>query len=245
MSAQSAARDMSLAWTAPGGSKRRRQDCAVNDERAVGDKFSCIADAIREHEEKAADHVATNLTLSADAVLQCSSLKHVLLETNLSKVQESIPIVSRAYEETFLREPNSSDELPCSMGKSCECMYIDDKQRFVGVQYVLPSLAHSSSLCLLCLRKVTHLLFFHTIRQGKTPQGVIQRYGNKCGVENEYHPNAMLICPDGGPIHTMPFPVVAHQRNFYSVTKINGKHKILQVGIGMQDFGSALPPLKP
>ena len=57
------------------------------------------------------------------------------------------------------------------MGKSCECMYIDDKQPFVGVQFVLPTIDSDTNLCLMCLRKTTHLLFFHTILQGNFLQG--------------------------------------------------------------------------
>ena len=233
-----------MAWTA---NKRARPAGARTEESTpdAGKAVSGILSSIHSMLESAPETPATNLGLGTNAVLQCLTLKQALAETDLSKASAAIPIVTRAYEESFLREPESGDEVPCSMGKSCECMYIDDKQPFVGVQFVLPTIDSDTNLCLMCLRKTTHLLFFHTIRQGKTPPGVIQRYGNICGVENEYHPSAMLICPDGGPVHTMPFPVVAHQRNHYSVYKHNGKHRIRQVGIGMQDFGSAPPPLKP
>ena len=53
-------------------------------------------------------------------------------------------------------------------------------------------------------------------------RGVIQRYGNVCEQRGEYAREAMLICPPNGHVHCMPLPIVAHQRNRYSVHAQNG-----------------------
>ena len=40
----------------------------------------------------------------------------------------SIPYVTRAYEEAFMREPMHANERECASGKQCECMFIDRSQ---------------------------------------------------------------------------------------------------------------------
>ena len=68
------------------------------------------------------------------------------------------------------------------------------------------------------------------------PDALIQKYGNIPGQPNEYHPSAMLLCPKSGPIHCMPLPIVAHQRNKLSVETVGGVPYVRQHGVYTEDF---------
>ena len=98
-------------------------------------------------------------------------------------------------------------------------------------------------MCLLCLRRATHVLFCCVVLQGIQSNVPIQRYGNICNREGEYHPSAMLVCPPSGLVHSMPLPIVAHQRNRYSVVERAAIKYICQHGVGMEDFREPPPPL--
>ena len=148
-----------------------------------------------------------------------------------------VPIMSRVYEERFMRECTSILEKKCVMDKQCECMMIDTSRPFIGVQFCIPNVHDDTNgLCVLCLRKITTLLFFQTIHKGIPIHTRIQRHGNICNDENEYHPSVMLVCPPNGPVESMPVPIVAHQRNRYEVVVVLGVHYLKQIKVGMQDF---------
>lgn len=159
------------------------------------------------------------------------------LQTVPSDTSPHLPIVTREYEETFMRSP-MPDENACVAGESCECMMLDLERPFIGVQFQLPDMtANSNGFCVICLRKLTHILYHKTIQQGVHANIIIQKYGNICGEAGEYHPSAMLVCPQGGPVHVMPMPIVAHQRTRYIVSgdKRSG-FKIRQRNVYMEDF---------
>ena len=148
-----------------------------------------------------------------------------------------IPIVSKAYETQYMRECYNSRERQCSMLEQCECMMIDKDNPFVGVVFDIPGVStKQNSLCVLCLRRMTQMLFYRTIVSGCSTNKIIQKYGNICNQENEYHPSAMLICPPNGPVHCMPPPIVAHQRHKYSVEILHGVKYIKQHKVHMEDF---------
>ena len=150
---------------------------------------------------------------------------------------QCIPIVTRVYEERYMRECKSSSEKKCIMGTHCECMFLDSKNQFVGVKFEIPDVMNASEgMCVMCLRKTTSILFYKTICEGLNPRKVIQKYGNICNTENEYHPSVMLRCPVNGPLSCMPIPIVAHQRNRYSVVVQGGLKFIKQSGVYMEDF---------
>lgn len=159
----------------------------------------------------------------------------------LSSVPKSlnctIPIISRKYEETFMRECMNASEKACVFKGQCECMKIDAENTFVGVQFELPNVNSTKhGMCILCLRKSTHMLFYNILKQGHSTQTVIQKYGNICNETGEYHPSAMLICPPNGPVHALPMPIVAHQRNRYSVVLHHGIKYMKQHRVYMEDF---------
>jgi hypothetical protein len=152
-----------------------------------------------------------------------------------------VPIISRKYEENFMRECKNEGEKPCVFQAQCECMKIDPDNAFVGVQFSLPSMqAQEHGMCVLCMRKSTHIMFYNLLQEGYNVKTVIQKYGNICNQPGEYHPSAMLMCPPNGPVHCMPMPIVAHQRNRYSVVTQHGIRYIKQHNVYMEDFPTPL-----
>jgi hypothetical protein len=169
---------------------------------------------------------------------------------NSVKDTPSVPVVTRAYEESYMREALTGVENSCVMGSNCECQFIDEHNPFIGVQFTLPVEAFSGSnigsgmaeelssnkLCVLCCRKNTQSLFYDALYNHRAYNACIQLYGNICDSPGEYAKEAMLICPLSGPIHNMPLPVVAHQRNRYSVVVHNGVRQLRQYRVGYEDF---------
>ena len=175
--------------------------------------------------------------LETKTLLDSIPFYKLLSSISPDKNMQQIPLVTRVYEETFMRQCIAPSERPCVMGNQCECMMIDPEQAFVGVEFCVPNEAAArNGMCVLCLRKITTLLFYHTIQKGVGVHTPIQRYGNICNQEGEYHPSAMLICPPNGPVACMPLPIVAHQRNRYTVVRVHGVCYLQQRRVGMQDF---------
>lgn len=107
-----------------------------------------------------------------------------------------LPVVTKCYEETFMREPMWEYERPCVMGPNCECNFISTRagESFTGVEFILPSNVSSTRddqslpekdnnarhMCVLCHRKLVQGLFYDIMYSGTPFSGVIQRYGNIC-----------------------------------------------------------------
>lgn len=174
--------------------------------------------------------------LMLDPLIDRISMSKHLQKTRPSDAP-NIPIVTRKYEEEFMRSPHP-DEKSCVAGSSCECMMLDLSRPFVGVQFQLPDMSSNrEGYCIFCLRKLTHLLYHKMLQRGLQSNVIIQKYGNICGENGEYHPSAMLICPPGGPVHSMPLPIVAHQRTRYIVSgsdKVG--YQVRQQNVYMEDF---------
>jgi hypothetical protein len=166
-----------------------------------------------------------------------------MLQSTTQPTEKSIPIVTRKYEESFMRECKNDAEKPCVFQAQCECMKIDPMNAFVGVQFSLPDIrTQEHGMCVLCMRKATHIMFYNLLHEGYNVKTVIQKYGNICNQPGEYHPSAMLICPPNGPVHCMPLPIVAHQRNRYSVVSHHGIRYVQQHNVYMEDFQKPLLP---
>jgi hypothetical protein len=150
-----------------------------------------------------------------------------------------VPVVSRAYEESFMREPGKT-ERACAAGELCECNFIDPCMPFTAVEFTPPLEQHQKSpqFCVLCSRKLTQKLFYDILFTGKEVHGVIQRYGNICGVRGEYARECMLVCPAHMPLHCMPLPIMSHQRNKYEVKIKNGVKCLEQIRVGHEDFAT-------
>ena len=258
-----------IAWEnskrkSPNTSNAQRRQKRTRHDFSTKSHLETVNAALDKHLERTETTVSNEFDF--DPLLE--SIPFVKLLQNIKPPSENMPdvvIVTRAYEETFLRECISNKEQQCVMGAQCECMVIDTSQPFVGVCFVLPnalshledggdnaaapsnvndnerdhSMKKENGMCLLCLRKVTQILFYQSIHRGLQINGVIQKHGNICNQPGEYHSNAMLICPPHGPIYSMPLPIVAHQRNNYVVSKRQGIHWITQKNVAFEDFHQA------
>lgn len=205
--------------------------------------FKMVQNEIASRILSAGETFEHNVNMQFDDIICKHSFRESMQAVSLADVKASVVEVTRAHEEQYMRE-NMHGETPCAMGVECECMFIDRSQPFVGTCFMIPSAGHAdNNMCVLCLRKTTQLLFYRVVQQGIQSNALLQRYGNICNREGEYHPAAMLICPPSGPVHCMPLPIVAHQRNRYSVVDMHGVKYIKQHGVGMQDFQVPPPPL--
>jgi hypothetical protein len=153
-----------------------------------------------------------------------------------------VPIVTKAFEESFLREPMLAHEKPCVCGENCEFNFIDPMYPFVGVEFKLHKdtvAGEDAAMCVLCSRKLTQELFYKMVYTGEKFLGFIQRYGNLCQQPGEYAREAVLVCPSGGPVSNMPLPIVSHQRHKYSVIMQHGVKYLKQHNVAFEDFQNA------
>jgi hypothetical protein len=147
-----------------------------------------------------------------------------------------VPILSKAYEETFMRQA-AHGERPCAMGEQCECMHIDRTAPFVGVELRLPRDPEGEpQLCVLCSRATTQKCFYDMCYLGRPVKGVIQRYGCIFGQPGEYATECMLVCPRALGLASMPVPSMSHQRNRYSVVSHGGVKHLRQHRVSHEDF---------
>ena len=182
--------------------------------------------------------------LNLDTLLTNMSYQALLCNmvgtANYPEVLPDLPIVTKAYEELFLRE-SVTPEKNCASGAFCEGMFIDPANPIILTEFLLPSEKTSeiSKLCVLCSRKVTQTLYYDLIMGGHraVPNAIIQRYGNICG-PGEYAKQSLLICPQGGDLSCMPFPNMSHQRNRYTVTSSNHPKSVKQHRVAFEDFQS-------
>jgi len=216
--------------------KRQRIKNDESREECVLDEIECIVkDTLRTNPPVAVP--LSELRIDTDSILNDIPFERLLMNMKGVEKMPDVPIVTRVYEERFMRESTSTSEKNCVMGVNCECMVIDPLSPFVCTQFVIPNVANThQGMCVLCLRKTTQLLYYKTIYNGHNVNAVIQKYGNICNQEDEYHPSVMLICPPNGPVHTMPVPIVSHQRNRYKVEVISGIKHIRQLRVRMSDF---------
>jgi len=81
-----------------------------------------------------------------DSVPFCKLLSNILpAVTGLE-----IPLVSRVYQEQFMRHCITAHEKPCCMGNQCECMMISKTNPFVGVQFAVPTPSTAATACACC-----------------------------------------------------------------------------------------------
>lgn len=155
---------------------------------------------------------------------------------NLDPAVPDVPILTKAYEESFMRQPLAG-ERACAMGELCECMTIDRTAPFVGVELRLPNDPEKTpQMCVLCSRAATQRCFYDMCYLGRPVKGVIQRYGGIFGQPGEYAAECMLIAPRGLGLTSMPVPAMSHQRNRYSVVNHGGTKQLQQHRVAFEDF---------
>lgn len=153
---------------------------------------------------------------------------------------QDVPYVTKAYEESFMREKVHANERECTKGALCECMFIDRQQPFVGVEFILPGEKQQGSpqMCVLCCRATTQQLYYDIVFDKENFVGCIQRFGNIHSQPGEYNLQAMLIASSTAPVHLMPLPIVLHQRNRYSVYVQAGVKRLKQHRVHFQNTPS-------
>lgn len=159
------------------------EDC---DSRALNE-IACI---IEHSQARCPEDQADNVTLRIDvqSILNDVPFERLLGSISTTDTMPDVPIVSRVYEERFMRESMTPDEKNCMMGQACECMLIDTNKPFVCTQFVIPNISNEhQGMCVLCLRKTTQLLYYKTIYTGIDVNTLIQKYGNIC--------NQVLVSP--------------------------------------------------
>jgi hypothetical protein len=208
---------------------------------AAWDRVDSIVDIIQRRVNDSRFAPAMPVELQLDHVLSSVPYQAMLesLFGGVSQPAHEVPLVTKTYEESFMREPTTG-ELPCALGELCECRFIDKNAPFVGVQFELPGAGGQGAarMCVLCYRKTTQKLFYDVCYSGKRVQGLIQHYGNLCNQPGEYARSCMLICPPNAQWQCMPLPIMSHQRNRYRVHVVAGVKHLQQLRVAHEDFVS-------
>lgn len=239
-------------WTERKGcsavSSKRRKPNPKEEMKALLEQTSLAQHAPAAYDEGLVGAVKrqVNSTKFTPAVPHELQLEHVLSSVPYQEMLESLfggvsgqaqnlPLITKAYEESFMREPGAG-ERQCAMGAKCECMFIDANAPFVGVEFDFSLDDAGPKMCVLCSRKTTQKLFYDACYSGRRTHGVIQRYGNLCNQPGEYARECMLICPPSAQWNCLPLPIMSHQRNRYTVHVVAGKKHLQQHRVSYEDF---------
>jgi len=149
-------------------------------------------------------------------------------------VRVSIQVVTRAYEEKYLREPVGK-ERPCIMGDQCQGMqlpHIKDNA-FVVREFLLPTeeeeykrsgkLPSEGRLCLMCKRSEIARAFINIRADGMGVKNnvILQDYRNIVDEEGEYClSDCLLSSPQV--FQGLLDPIVLHVRNAYRLKVEDG-----------------------
>ena len=149
-------------------------------------------------------------------------------------IRSNIEVVTREYEEEFLREP-LNNERPCVMGDNCQGhkLYHIESEGFTLREFLLPSeteefkrtgtLPVDGRLCLMCKRTEIARAFIN-IRadgQGVKENVVLQDYRNIVGLPGEYCvEDCILSSPTT--YQGLLDPIVLHMKNAYRLETKNG-----------------------
>lgn len=229
---------------AGGGRKKARQAHEPVEPVSVHELTQAIADSII---ESSTGRLECVLNLST---ILCGVAYREILQNLFGgegpMILDDVPVVTRAYEEAFLRESMLPCERPCVMGVECEGHFISKEHRFACTEFLLPGEERTEPrMCVLCCRKHTQKLYYDLLYSPpSTHMGVIQRYGVVAGVPDEYATEGTLIMPATGPVHSMPYPSVAYCRANYIVVSRNAVRFVVQdKGLGFRPPSHGEPPL--
>ena len=190
-----------------------------------------------------ADEEAGIQSLEVDSLLSRLPYKKMMADLfggGISVTAPHVPYITRAYEDSFMRERMHPSERLCAKGSNCECMFIDAGNAFTAVEFLLPGEQKPDTphMCVVCCRAATQQLYYDIVYDKEEFHGCIQRHGNIHGQEGEYALEAMLVMPPHAPPHIMPLPIVAHQRNRYQVQVHSGVRHLKQMRVHFQSAPS-------
>jgi hypothetical protein len=212
-----------------------------------------IATAIRS--SKTFDSRSKLCELNLDTVLSSTSYRNLMRQAfgtdgtvvagmqNPNDVGIDIPMIARAFEENYMREP-MPQERECARGSRCECIFIDPTQPFTAVEFLtvreLGNPPSDNQLCVVCSRKETQYLYYDMVFNKSVYNGVIQRYGNASGA-NEYAPECLLRCTKSSDRSCMPKTIMSHQRNRYIAyrNQDTGLLTLRQIRVSPHDYVSS------
>ena len=146
-----------------------------------------------------------------------------------------IPVVSRAYEESFMVE--AGGERPCARGEHCECMRaFAVKDRFIMRAFELPD-GTSFDTCVLCTRMETLRLFIDARANAVVPARTVQPYRNIVGVVGEYDIKDCIMM-DGQLFYGVLDPFVLYSRAHYRSVLYDGDRRVVQDFADFRDGAS-------
>ena len=145
-----------------------------------------------------------------------------------------IEVVTREYEEKFLREP-VGDERPCIMQENCQGMQLSQckDNRFVLREFLLPTEDEEAKrtctwpkegrLCILCKRAEIARAYINIRADGMGVKNnmILQDYRNITGVPGEYILDDCILS-SASIFQGLLDPVVLHIKSGYRVKTING-----------------------
>jgi len=149
-------------------------------------------------------------------------------------VRCTIQVVTRAYEEKYLREPTGK-ERSCIMGDQCQGMHLPhvNENAFVLREFLLPTeeeeynrtakLPAEGRLCLMCKRSEIARAFINIRADGMGVKNniILQDYRNIVDEEGEYClEDCLLSSPQV--FQGLLDPVVLHLRNAYRLKVLKG-----------------------
>ena len=169
-------------------SVRTRAAAAAIEDSVPG--ASNIADTVKNIICNSPELTPASFTIGLDSVISRLPYRRIIEDVyeNWESTPPDIPLVTRAYEESFMRECRDSSEKQCVMMNNCECMQIDKSNRFIGTEFLLPGEAPGveARMCVLCLRQLTQKMYYDLMFDGRSFRFPIQKYGNICNEPGEY-----------------------------------------------------------
>lgn len=173
------------------GGKRKKPDmsnASTGPPQSAKDACDSILSAIQRCSAFAERHPAEQnesaCAVNLDHILSRVPYKEMLRDLFGSQKMSSsadrapnVPVVAKAYEESFMRQPMFEHERLCVMGALCECNSVSmiPGSGFTAVEFLLPSEASAMSsgtadveqqMCVLCHRKLVQKLFYDIIYAG-------------------------------------------------------------------------------
>jgi len=188
--------------------------------------------------------------LMLDNIISQLPFKDVLYKlnhTDINRKNPNLPLISKRFEESFMRAPMHARERLCAMGGNCECNFIDLHKPFTAVEFCPPMGTPANEntqrhMCVICHRKLVQSCFYDAQFSVQQWDVLVQNYGNIFGHTDEYSKGVVLISPPNTDLlRIMPLPIACHQRNQYTVDDCGVRHLIQNnmTHIPEQDF---LPP---
>eukprot|EP00961_Rhodomonas_salina_P046587 625153-Rhodomonas_salina.1 len=109
---------------------------ADNDEQSavtvvIQNKLNHNVNILPLDEELRLDHIISGVPYK-------QIIREIYGEHSLNDKPE-IPLITRIYEESFMRECMNKNEKQCVNKDMCECMFIEKGNQFIGTEFLLPN----------------------------------------------------------------------------------------------------------